>query len=335
MSILLFLGVISLFPTTARAGLFSDFIKFFTGDNTSASESSSVSVASISTPLLGSNSDFQGVGVGGFVDDNDSPLSITQDNAFIASRNPVGSLPDSRQDTIVVYKVQFGDTPSGIAANFGISLNTLLWANNIRNPNLIKIGDELIILPVSGVYYKIVKGDTINSIAKKFKGDAVEIVNFNGLVIDESLQAGATIIIPDGEFSLPPSSTNVAAANRFANLPSVPDYYLRPIAGGRKSRGIHGYNGIDLANHCGFPIYASASGSVIIARYSGWNGGYGNYLVISHPNGTQTLYAHLSSILTSVGQYVTQGSQIASIGSTGNSTGCHVHFEVRGARNPF
>jgi len=110
---------------------------------------------------------------------------------------------------------------------------------------------------------------------------------------------------------------------------------MRPIFGGRRSRGIHGYNGIDLADSCGSPVVTSAPGTVIILRSSGWNGGYGKYIVVTHPNGTQTLYAHLSSVLASVGQFVAQGSQIGNIGSTGNSTGCHVHFEIRGAKNPF
>ena len=90
-----------------------------------------------------------------------------------------------------------------------------------------------------------------------------------------------------------------------------------------------------MANSCGLPILASAAGTIIVARDAGWNGGYGKYLVVSHPNGTQTLYAHLNAVLAKYGQQVAQGSQIGKIGSTGNSTGCHLHFEVRGARNPF
>ena len=105
--------------------------------------------------------------------------------------------------------------------------------------------------------------------------------------------------------------------------------------GGRKTQGIHGYNGVDLASSCGEPVFASASGSVILARPTGWNSGYGQYTVLSHSNSTQTLYAHLSKIFVSPGQNVSQGAIIGLIGSTGRSTGCHVHFEVRGARNPF
>jgi len=89
------------------------------------------------------------------------------------------------------------------------------------------------------------------------------------------------------------------------------------------------------SSSCGLPVLASADGIVIASRSSGWNGGYGQYVVVSHGNGTQSLYAHLNAIFTTVGQHVSQGVQIGTIGSTGNSTGCHVHFEIRGARNPF
>lgn len=291
-------------------------------------------------PLLGSSvnpvwPDDDGSFVGA-----DYVLSVSQDNALVAPRNPIGTISDDVRDTILVYIVQKGDAPSVIAAKFGISLSTLLWANNIKNPNLIKEGDELIILPVSGVHYEVKKGDTLEVIAKKYKGDPAEIASFNGLAIDEVLEPGSAVIIPDGELApTPPSPGTTPSPNitpsRFAGLPDYRGYFMRPIFGGRKSRGIHGYNGIDLAQSCGMPVMASAGGTIIIARNTGWNGGYGKYIVIAHPNGTQTLYAHLSMILGSTGQQVAQGSQIAKIGSTGNSTGCHVHFEIRGAKNPF
>ncbi len=293
-------------------------------------------MAAASTPLLGSENSFlYGVeaGVGGPADEPAPLIFATDGSAIVGSRNPLGTLANPQHDYILVYTVQPGDVPSVIAENFGISLNTLLWANNIRNPNLIKLGDKLVILPVSGIRYEVEKGDTLESIAKKFRGDATDIMNFNGLGVGEPLAVGTVVIIPDGEITPPPG---VAVKNPgYSSLPELRGYFLRPIIGGRKSRGLHGYNGVDLAQYCGAPVLSSAEGTVIITRYSGWNGGYGQYLVISHPNGTQTLYAHLSKIYTTVGQYVAQGSQVGIVGSTGNSTGCHVHFEVRGARNPF
>jgi murein DD-endopeptidase MepM/ murein hydrolase activator NlpD len=110
---------------------------------------------------------------------------------------------------------------------------------------------------------------------------------------------------------------------------------MRPIVGGRKTQGLHGHNGIDLGAYYGAPILASAEGDVIISATSGYNGGYGRYIVISHTNGTQTLYGHLSANIVSAGDHVTQGQVIGAMGSSGKSTGTHLHFEVRGAKNPF
>lgn len=325
------------FSFPVHAGLFSSLINFITGNNDVNSENSQqTTVSSVSLPLLGS----RGVppqldGVGGPADTLNIALPSTQDSALIAPRNPLGIFIGPYNDRILLYTVQPGDTPGTIAKSFGISLNTLLWANNIKNPDLIRVGDELIILPVSGIQYEVQAGDTIESIAEKFKGDVFEIIAFNGLAIKETLKVGTTIIIPDGELALPSAPPDSVSRPQVSSLPVYSGYYLRPILGGRRSRGIHGFNAVDLAQSCGSPILAAAEGTIILARSSGWNGGYGRYVIMSHPNGTQTLYAHVDTILVRPGQYVSQGSQIATVGTTGNSTGCHLHFEVRGAKNPF
>lgn len=328
----------------AQAGLFSDLIGYLVG---TSSADEPVAPAAISLPLLGSN-------MASLIEDDetgfgeDNLILATQDSALVAYRNPLGTL-SAQQDKIVVYKILQGDTLSGIAAKFGVSINTILWANNIKDAKTIKIGDELVILPVTGIQYKVKKGDTLEAIAKKFKPKdedlshedfLAEIISFNGLAVGDRLEADSTIIIPEGEFTPPqpapkPGIKSVPSVMRFAQYPIYQGYYMRPIIGGRRSRGIHGYNGVDLANTCGLPLLASAAGNVIVARTSGWNGGYGKYVVIAHPNGTQTLYAHMQMITVVIGQTVTQGFQVGQIGSTGNSTGCHVHFEIRGARNPF
>lgn len=337
--------VLSLFvfvsPATVNAGFFSSIFRFLVGEG-EVEPDVERSWSAVSMPLVGSQPISLGAsdGTGGpenfEIEEASGSTPSVQDSVLVAPKNPAGTMPLSRQDEILVYTVQPGDVPGKIAEKFGISLNTLLWANNIRNPDLIKAGDELIILPVSGIRYEVKKGDTLESIAKEFKGDPIEILGFNGLAIGEKLEIGMTLIIPDGELTpLPSVAASVQPSRSFSGLPEYGGYYMRPIFGGRKSRGIHGFNGVDLANSCGLPVLASAEGTVIIVRSSGWNGGYGKYMVMSHPNGTQTLYAHLSSVLARVGQRVAQGSQIAVIGSTGNSTGCHVHFEIRGARNPF
>lgn len=321
-----------LVPYQAKAGLLSTLFKIFGSGNDSAH--SETAMAALSMPLLGSQGSAPQA-TGGPVNEPVSSLPSTQNNSLVASKNPLGTLPGSFQDEILIYTVVGGDTPGAIAEGFGISLNTLLWANNISNPNRIKVGDELIILPVTGVKYEVKKGDTIEAVAKKFKGDVDEILSFNNLATGESLEVGSVLIIPDGEIVAPLSASTARSISSFSRLPEYGGYYMKPILGGRRSRGLHGFNGIDLADSCGLPVLSSAAGTIIIVRPSGWNGGYGKYVAVSHPNGTQTLYAHLSSILGKVGQYIAQGSQIATIGSTGNSTGCHVHFEVRGALNPF
>lgn len=278
--------------------------------------------------------------------DSSPGLSIVQKSVLISSLNPQGVYSDDDvRDQITTYMVKEGDNLTTIAKSFGVTVNTIFWANNIRDARLIKPGDTLVILPVSGVRYTVQKGDTLESIAKKFGGFADDIAQFNGFAIGETLAIGTEVIIPDGEiqeFSTPTAPRPSTAVSRFASLPEIKGYYLRPIIGGRNSRatranphGIHGFNGVDLANSCGMPVLASASGTVLLTRSSGWNGGYGRYAVIAHSNSTQTLYGHLLILSVVPGQSVAQGQQVGTVGSSGNSTGCHVHFEIRGAKNPF
>jgi len=269
-------------------------------------------------------------------------LTIVDKSALLPVVGPNGSLVDIESktpasDRISVYVVREGDSLSGIAKMFGVSVNTIIWANDITRGDLIKIGQELIILPVTGLKYIVKEKDTVASIAKKFKADADEIIDFNNLSLDGGLVVGDEIIIPDGDVGYTPTLSYPSSSNpyRGGSGPIYAGYYLKPVEGGRRTQGLHGYNAVDLASYCGAPVLAAASGDVIISRSYGWNGGYGNYVVISHLNGTQTLYAHLGQNIVSNGWHVVQGQVIGYEGSTGKSSGCHVHFEVRGARNPF
>ena len=233
---------------------------------------------------------------------------------------------------ISVYVVRKGDTLGEIAEMFGVSTNTIVWANNIKASS-IKEGQELVILPISGVRHVVKSGDTIKSLATKYKADFDDILSYNGLATDAKIKPGDIVVIPDGVISA--TQTSLAKTSGSQTYPVYSGFYLRPIVGGRKTQGIHGNNGVDLAAPTGVPILASADGKVIVSRAGGYNGGYGTYVVISHDNGTQTLYAHMSKDNVSVGQSVEQGQVIGAVGSTGKSTGPHVHFEVRGAKNPF
>ena len=233
---------------------------------------------------------------------------------------------------ISVYVVRKGDTLGEIAEMFGVSTNTIVWANDLKR-GVIKEGQELVILPISGVRHVVKNGDTLKSLAIKYKADLEDILSYNSLPADAKINVGDVVIIPDGVISA--AQTSLARTSGSQTYPVYSGFYLRPIVGGRKTQGIHGNNGVDLAAPTGTPILASADGKVIISRTGGYNGGYGLYVVVSHANGTQTLYAHMSKNNVSVGQSVEQGQVIGAVGSTGKSTGPHVHFEIRGAKNPF
>lgn len=269
-------------------------------------------------------------------------LSLASGSALIAEggASSTSSIEQSRTGGISLYVVREGDSLSQVAKMFDVSVNTIVWANDLKSATAISPGQTLVILPVSGVKYEIKKNDTLAKIAKEFKGDAEEIAMYNGLASAESLTVGTEIIIPGGEYGRKTTTTTSSrrvpnSPVRVTTSPAYVGYYTHPVPGAVRTQGIHGYNAVDLAARIGTPLLAAASGQVIISREGGWNGGYGNYIVISHDNGTQTLYAHNSSNIVGVGQYVVQGQVIGYMGSTGFSTGPHVHFEIRGAVNPF
>jgi murein DD-endopeptidase MepM/ murein hydrolase activator NlpD len=239
--------------------------------------------------------------------------------------------PDETNTQISLYTVRPGDNLSTIAEMFNVSVSTIMWANDISKASSIQPGQTLIILPVSGIKYTIKKGDTIRGIVASHKADLEEVLNYNGMSLNSTLVVGETIIIPDAELQISVPTKTVAGGS----VPSYAGYYVRPIKIGVRTQGVHGYNGVDLAAPIGTPIYASAAGRIIASVSGGWNGGYGSYIIISHGNGTQTLYAHNSKNFVALGQVVEKGEKIAAIGLTGKTTGPHVHFEIRGAKNPF
>jgi LysM repeat protein len=263
-------------------------------------------------------------------------------NADLASTN-IGTGETSTQ--ISTYTVREGDSYSSVAKMFNVSINTLLWANNLNSRSILKVGQTLDILPVTGIKYTIQKNDTILAIAKKYHADADEIYNYNDLDASSKLVIGQDLIIPDAEMSITPAVSGIKRIKGqiyepiigdIKNLPSYPGYYACPVTGGRLTQELHGRNAIDLAAPIGTRLKASAAGTIIISKSnSAWNGGYGNFVVVSHNNGTQTLYAHMSSSAVSVGDQVSQGQTIGYIGMTGLTTGPHTHFEIRGAKNPF
>jgi LysM repeat protein len=235
------------------------------------------------------------------------------------------------------YEVRDGDTVSSIAKEFGISVNTVLWANDLSPRSTLRAGTRLILLPVDGVRHAVRRGDTVSSIAKLYGADEEKIKDFND-ISGGALIAGETIMVPGGKKAgvAGTSSSRGSSGKARYSLEDTRGYYALP-ARGKITQGLHRYNAVDIGGgaYCNTPVYAAAEGKVVEEAGSGWNGGYGKYLRVSHPNGTVTLYAHASQLLVSRGESVEKGEAIALMGSTGNSTGCHVHFEVRGGRNPF
>jgi murein DD-endopeptidase MepM/ murein hydrolase activator NlpD len=265
-----------------------------------------------------------------------STLSTIQGNSIVSRGTVLTDIFDEFTDRgtqISTYTVQEGDTLSFIASDYGVSIDTIIWANSLKDADSIRPGMELKIPPVSGVVHKVKKGETVSSIAKKYGIGEEKIISFNFLPQEGNLQEGQELIVPGGKLQSQPAPST-STAKRFAYLPNFGGFFSWPTTGYDWGR-IHGRNGVDIANSCGTPIYATADGSVTLAKSSGWNGGFGKFEKILHSNGTETLYAHLSRLLVSVGEYVTKGQQIGVMGSTGNSTGCHLHFEVHGAKNPL
>jgi len=181
----------------------------------------------------------------------------------------------------------------------------------------------LIILPVSGVMYFVEEGDTLEEVANEYKGDVKNIIAFNELKGEEDVYIGDVLIIPDGKI-IPK-----APKPQIKQIPLADAYFIIPVEG-RISQGLHFYNAIDIANSCGKPVAAAAGGKV---QRAGWMSIGGNAVTILHPNGVVTYYGHFSVISVVPGQAVAAGQIIGYVGKTGYATGCHVHFEVRGAKN--
>ena len=253
----------------------------------------------------------------------------------------------SERKDVLYYTVQTGDSIGLIAQKYNISVATILWANNLSTNSYIRPGDELKILPVSGIVHVVKSGDTISRIAQLYDSDQEKIIDFNNIKAN-NINIGQSLVIPGcTKIAVAPSYTTTQRkytqlSDVSAPLPSVSapagSGYLWPTSAKIITQ-YYGWRhtGLDIAGPVGTPLYASKSGTVITSQ-CGWNGGYGCYIILDHGGGVQTLYGHSSKLYVSVGDKVVQGQTIAAMGSTGRSTGPHIHFEVRinGARlNPL
>lgn len=240
-----------------------------------------------------------------------------------------------RQD-IAYYTVKPGDTVLAIASKFGLQPETLMWSNsNIeQNPDRLSVGDELRILPVDGVLHVVKPGETLSSLADDFDVETKAIVGYTGNGLDSDaapLAVGKELVIPGGTKAFATAVPDVSGAYMVDtpdNAPQGSGDFSWPTAGYVSQGYWGGHPALDIAGYVGSPVSAADGGYVVLAG-GGWNGGYGNHVIIDHGNGFTTLYAHLNSIFVSPGETVSKGEQLGTMGSTGNSTGPHLHFEVR------
>lgn len=260
-------------------------------------------------------------------EDNFAGFVLIDKSSFLSVTSPAGDAALATRGGLLVYKIAEGDTVSTVAAKFGISINTIVWANNLKTSNFIKPGQEIVILPVSGVLHEVKSGETVDSIAALYNISPKQIATFNKNKIIE----GDTVIIPNAKPKV---------VKTISTLSDAGDYLISPVKNGWNWGELHDENAVDVSVSCGAPIYASAEGLVTeVGSPDNWNGGYGGYVKIRHPlNNIETLYAHNSANLASVGDYVSRGDVIAKAGKTGKvqgPTGCHVSFGVYGAKNPL
>ncbi len=283
---------------------------------------------------------------------DDSTLGDT--TASLRAPNPVTNTPKRIRLNVLKYTVQSGDTVSDIADQFSVSPDSILWANPKLedNPDMLSIGQELNIPPVSGVLYTVASGDSVQKIAAKFKTSKVpsdtlvaNIVNleFNQQLHDlkppdYTLTVGQFLMVPDGSKPYIPRVVNAYSGPLPATAARGTGNFGWPVSGRITQKFWSNHPGIDIGAPKGTPIYAADSGYVVAAGWDPEPVSYGFMILINHGNGFVTRYGHLSAFNVQVGDSVKKGQIIGRVGSTGNSTGPHLHFEIISngvRRNPF
>jgi murein DD-endopeptidase MepM/ murein hydrolase activator NlpD len=248
------------------------------------------------------------------------------------------TIPERLRREVITYVVQRGDNLLKIAAEFNLEQDTLMWANPAleRNPDLLRPGQEIVVLPIDGVYHTVVKGDTLAKIAKKYEANVDDIVQcvYNNLDSENpQIALDDKLIVPGGvkpyisRFVTAYQGTIPQDAKRGTGIFSWPATGILTDRFGFRTLSGRWHSGLDISGYTGADVSASDSGFV---TFAGWSkSGYGNLVIIDHRNGFETRYAHLSTILVSAGQSVGKGQLVSLMGSTGNSTGPHLHFEIR------
>lgn len=276
-----------------------------------------------------------------FIGGDQVPVAILGGGTLASPTISEGAESTAPRTEIETYAVQGGDTLSTIASQFGISLNTLLWANNLTVRSVLKPGSELTILPTSGVKHEVGSGDTVASIAEKYDADEEEIIKFNRLASAEDIVIGEDLIVPGGEIAAPaPPARSTSVASVFtqptSTIPTTTSD-AQPAVSGSGSMiwptdlyvitQYFGWNhtGVDIDCHFTNDNYAADDG---IVQFAGWKGGYGYAVEVNHGNGLVTRYGHHASLYVQAGDQVSKGQALGRCGTTGRSTGTHLHFEV-------
>ena len=279
-------------------------------------------------------------------------LIVFQDSYVAKTSSPDAEAIDAKRDMVIAYEVKEGDTLSKIANNFGVSINTILWANDLTIKSPLRLGQQLEILPVDGVLYTVKKGDSIGAITQKYKADQEQVIDFNDLPADGSIKEGTQLVLPGGVMpSIAPVQKSSAGSNKSsptvkkiattvsgakkatkAIWEAAENFFIVPVSG-IITQVKHRYTpsssrDVDIGNACGTPIFSDADGVVTYifttnSRSTSAAGGYGNNLRILHSDGSLTLYGHLypGSILVGNGDEVKQGQQIAEIGGGRDKNG--------------
>ncbi len=280
-------------------------------------------VGVVSAPILANS--YPGTSTGN-LEDITSPSEIVTSLDDPAAYGIQTMISEKPRDQVISYSVTAGDTLSTVAEKFGVSIDTIKWSNDLKKDSL-SIGQELKIPPVSGIVHKVKEGETVQSIAKKYKTESQKIVNFpfNDFAdLDTfALNVGQTLIVPDG---VQPEAPAIAR-------PLPPTFaggsgqLLWPASGIITQYPVWYHNALDIANASAPGIAVAEAGVVSLVEYLRY--GYGSYAIVDHGNGLSTLYAHMSEMYVKVGDRLSRGQILGRMGSTGRSTGTHLHFEVR------
>ncbi|MDP2630911.1 MAG: peptidoglycan DD-metalloendopeptidase family protein [Candidatus Uhrbacteria bacterium] len=268
-------------------------------------------------------------------------------DALIKPALPIIQKEPYKATAIQTYSVQAGDTLGGIARAFGIKIATLLESNNLTEKSLIHEGQKLVVLPINGIQYRVRRGDTLAQIAQDYQSTISKIMEANHRESANDIAIGELLIIPDAvvrrvQIPQQPKQQNLIARIRNAIVPqssssrAARGLFIWPTSASRVTQYFSWrHTGVDIAGPTTNRIFAAGDGKVI---FSGWANGYGYSIVVDHGGGVKTRYGHSRLLYVKSGDYVSQGQTIAMVGSTGRSTGPHLHFEVmkNGIRvNPF